>query len=87
MLTGEQIERFMSAALSKVGADDMVTPREIIRDFLTLLNILRDNEGASFDDLLKNSSAVRAMSADVPVTEDAPAKSEKKSVTIFDIEI
>lgn len=87
VLTAEQIERFMSAALAKVGADDMVTPREIIRDFLTLLNILRDNERASFDDLLKRSATASSVPTDAQSVDVAPAQTAKKSVTIFDIEI
>ncbi len=56
-LTDEQIEKFMKTALSRAGAAEMVTPREIIRDYLTLLNILRDNKSASFGDLVDKVSA------------------------------
>jgi hypothetical protein len=87
VLSTEQIEHFMSCALGKIGAEDMITPREIIRDFLTLLNILRDNPEASFEKLLKGMSNVAPeipMKESVPPKEDAPTK---KTVTIFDIEI
>lgn len=83
-----EIEEFMSCALGKVGAEDMVTPREIIRDFLTLLNILRDNGDATFSELLKGMRAAPENAAPfetnaVPSTE----ASKKKTVSIFDIDI
>ena len=51
-LTDDEIERFMKHALSRAGSEEMVTPREIIRDFLMLLNVLRDNPGTTLDSLL-----------------------------------
>ena len=88
VLSSEQIERFMSMALGKIGAEDMITPREIIRDFLTLLNILRDNPEATFDALLKGMAvaAPEQQSIDAsPMQNNGTA--QKKTVTIFDIEI
>ena len=88
VLSSEQIERFMSMALGKIGAEDMITPREIIRDFLTLLNILRDNPEATFDALLKGmaEAAPEQQSIDAaPMQNNGTA--QKKTVTIFDIEI
>ncbi len=87
-LSQTEIEAFMSCALGKVGAEDMVTPREIIRDFLTLLNILRDNPDATFEALIKGMR----QSAELPKPDDAPAEprnegTSKKTVSIFDIEI
>lgn len=46
-------ERFLSLCLSRAGADSMITPREILRDYLTVLNILMQNEAVSFDEILK----------------------------------
>ena len=51
-LAPELCEEFLRAALSRAGAEEMVTPREIIRDFLTILDILRENPGATFAGLL-----------------------------------
>ena len=87
-VTDEECERFVSAAMSRAGADEMITPREIIRDFLTLLNIMRDNKSVSFDDLMK--STVRTYETQA-VPEGAPLPFEepeqKKRVDLFDIEI
>ena len=48
----EQLTAFMDAALARLGADQMLTPREVTRDFLGLLNILHQNPDASFEALL-----------------------------------
>jgi hypothetical protein len=41
----EELAAFLELALSSPGADEFITPREISRDFLSLLNILKDGEG------------------------------------------
>ena len=80
-LTDEQIAKFMTVALSRTGASEMITPREIIRDFLTLLNILRDNSEADFDTLVgKLTFEEQGAPVEAPVT-------KKEKIDIFDIEI
>ena len=98
-LAQSELESFMTCALGKVGAEDMVTPREIIRDFLTLLNILRDNPEATFDALLRGmrtSDVSRSVADSSPRETPTEAKGEttrmqnaspKKTVTIFDLDI
>ena len=52
----------------------MLTPREILRDYMTVLNILMQNEDASFDRILKN------VVGETPVPEkSAEAGGEKPS--------
>ncbi|MBO7341924.1 MAG: ATP-binding protein [Clostridia bacterium] len=46
--------RFLEICTARAGADSMLTPREILRDYMTVLNILLQNEDASFDRILKN---------------------------------
>ncbi len=87
VLSNEEVERFMNLALSRIGAEDMITPREIIRDFLTLLNILRDNPDASFDKLLTKLSSAAPEMSDAKVVPERSEPPTKKTVTIFDIEI
>lgn len=84
-LTDEEIGRFMDQALSRTGADEMITPREIIRDYLTLLNILRDNEGATFSELLGKltfTTSNESREETLPITNKSINK-----VSLFDIEI
>lgn len=83
-VSDEQIERFLGIALAKAGAEELITPREIIRDYLTLLNILRDNEGASFDDLMGKVSF--AAEEEITQLENKSSNTTKK-ITIFDIDI
>ena len=85
MLTDEEISDFMKQALSRTGADEMITPREIIRDYLTLLNILRDNKDASFAELIGKLKFTRVTDTD---TEVAPSpRGTANKVNLFDIEI
>ena len=74
-LTDAEIEVFLGRALSKAGSAEMVTPREIIRDYLTLLNILRDNAGATFEDLMSNITFRPAEDADEEPARPAEGKS------------
>jgi hypothetical protein len=42
-ITDEEISAFMEEMFNKPGAAEFLTPREVIRDFLNILNILRQN--------------------------------------------
>lgn len=52
LLSEAELKEFLSFSLSRAGASELLTPREMIRDFMTLLQILSENEGASFEVLL-----------------------------------
>ena len=84
-VTDEQIEVFLNGALDKAGAEELITPREIIRDYLTLLNILRDNEGASFDELVAKISLTPT--EEEPKPREVKTTTATKKITIFDIDI
>lgn len=49
----EEITAFMELALSAPGAAEFITPREITRDYIGLLNILRDEGDADFYELIR----------------------------------
>lgn len=85
-VTDEQIEVFLNGALDKAGAEELITPREIIRDYLTLLNILRDNKGAKFEDLMKDITLTPAQPTESTPRETKTTPATKK-ITIFDIDI
>lgn len=42
-ITDEEISSFMEEIFNKPGAAEFLTPREVIRDFLNILNIIRQN--------------------------------------------
>lgn len=52
ILTEEDLARFIRIEYSRIGADSHITPREIIRDFIELLNIICQNPGVSPGELL-----------------------------------
>ena len=47
-----QLAAFMTDVASRIGADTLLTPREVIRDFIGLLNVLRQNPGTDFASLV-----------------------------------
>lgn len=51
-VTQENIVAFMQEALNRIGADELLTPREIIRDFVSVLNLMEQNPGKKFEDFL-----------------------------------
>jgi hypothetical protein len=50
--TQEHITRYMEGQLNRPGATEFLTPRQVIREFLQILNIARQNSQASVDGLL-----------------------------------
>jgi hypothetical protein len=50
--TEQQIIRFMEGHLNRPGAEEYLTPREVIRDFLQLLSLERQNPDTTIDTLL-----------------------------------
>lgn len=58
-LSDEDLLSFMQIVANRLGADELLTPREVIRDFIGILNYITQNPGASFlsligaDDLFK----------------------------------
>ena len=44
-VTAGDIQAFMEEMFNKPGASEFLTPREVIRDFLNILSLLRQNPG------------------------------------------
>ena len=64
-LTETQLVSFLKAEFGRVGADTHLTPREVIRDFIELLDILCQNPDADVDALLKTDAFSGAVAAPV----------------------
>lgn len=62
-LTEEKLVSFLKVEFGRVGADTHLTPREVIRDFIELLDIVCQNPGADVDALLKTDAFSGAVSA------------------------
>jgi hypothetical protein len=91
---------FLRTSLARAGAEELATPREIIRDYLNLLNILRENPSLSFEELMGSHAAQSAPSEEKQAphitsysesdTDKEPStvkKTEKRIITLNDIDI
>ena len=55
-LTGDDLVYFLTVEYNRVGAASHITPREIIRDFIELINILYQNPQKSLAEILGDNS-------------------------------
>lgn len=89
VLTPEQMQAFLSHELSRVGSSEMVTPREIIRDFLSLCAILHAHPEADFHTLVRQVSVSVADGDEVhpaPIEETVfPKNKAGQKITLSDI--
>ena len=62
-ISDEELMAFMQIVANRLGADELLTPREVLRDFASILNFIHQNPGCSFvsmiggEDFLKRSPA------------------------------
>ena len=78
-ITEEETADFLRICLARAGAAELVTPREMLRDYMAVLNILMQNENISFTDIMKRFG-----------TDDGQGKAEqakKPAVTLADIDL
>lgn len=87
----EEMVTFLRAELARAGAEELVTPREIIRDYLSMLHILHENPALSFADVMGKRARggegePREAGAAVPESV-TPAQGEKKNgFTLADLD-
>ena len=62
-LTEDQLVTFLKVEFGRVGADTHLTPREVIRDFIELLDIVCQNPGTDVDALLRSDAFAGAVAA------------------------
>ena len=55
-LTTEDLAEFIRIEYGRIGADQNITPREVIRDFIELLDLLYQNPGTGIASLLESDS-------------------------------
>lgn len=58
-ITADERLQFLNICLSRAGADSMITPREMLRDYMTVLNILMQNPNAHFADIVGTAVTLR----------------------------
>ncbi|MBD2385391.1 ATP-binding protein [Cylindrospermum sp. FACHB-282] len=56
ILTNHQLKDFIQEIVNRLGAAALLTPGEIVRDFMSLLNILHQNPEIAFGDLIHGSN-------------------------------
>ncbi len=54
-ITEDEMVKFLEISLSRAGADQLITPREMLRDYMTVLNILMQNESVSFEQVISKA--------------------------------
>lgn len=69
-ITSEDIQLFMEELFNRPGANEFLTPREVIRDFLNILSILRQHPGMDKAKLF----------ADVEVTDERPVEEDLENI-------
>ncbi len=75
IISDENKLKFLNICLSKQIGNSMITPREILRDYMTVLNILIQNPEVSFDEIV--ADAVTLETEDD--SDDAESASERKN--------
>lgn len=75
---------FLSFMLERAGADSLITPREIIRDYIAVLLILLQNRDATFKEVIEKKQTRE--SDDNEKTSTAPPSSASNTYTAEDIE-
>ena len=63
-VTDAELVAFMEEVLNQLGAGEFLTPRDVIRDLVSVLNLLQQNPDRSFSDIVAGG-AFRATSSDV----------------------
>ncbi len=77
----EEMAQFLMLSLERAGADSLITPREIIRDYIAILSILLQNKDATFEEIVKSKKTNES--------ENAPKEkhvAQKTAYTLEDIE-
>ena len=77
----QQLE-FLNLCLSRAGADSMITPREMLRDYMTVLGILMQNPAVSFEQVVGSAVTLkRAGDEDESAADGAwsPTEAERSS--------
>ena len=68
-LSQEELTSFIKLEYSRIGADQNITPREVIRDFIELLDLTYQNPGLSLQQLIESDGFTYAKSE--AVSDDA----------------
>ena len=90
-VSAEDRLKFLNICLARAGADSMITPREMLRDYMTVLNILMQNPTAQFSDIVGKTVTLSHADDDdddAPMESSAPSSpsANQRKYTAADIE-
>lgn len=54
-VTTREFKEFLEEIVNRLGAEALLTPGEIVRDFVSVLNILQQNPEISFSEIIHGS--------------------------------
>lgn len=74
VIPDEHLVEFMNEVLGRLGASDFLTPRDVTRDFVSVLDLLRQNPGETFLGLVKGPDFV-------PLRTDVLAEARREEET------
>ena len=81
-ITEEQMVQFLQICLGRAGADSMITPREMLRDYMTVLNILMQNPEASFEQVVGSAVTLKTeQDEDTPADGGTPTNGTTSGTT------
>lgn len=75
----KQLVAFMESAASRLGAEQLLTPREVTRDFIPVLNLLLQNPELTYEKL------AAAGNAQIHATDTDPDALEDDRFALFDV--
>ena len=78
-LTTEDLQTFMQEIVNRLGAEKLLTPREVVRDFISVLNILQQNPDVTFGELIQGPDF---QPASVPHDSDVDPEAEFAEFTL-----
>ena len=85
-ISREQMIKFLQICLARAGADSMITPREMLRDYMTVLNILMQNPDAAFEDVIGSAVTLKTDN-DIDTPTEETSKQDKQQFSIDEIDI
>ena len=66
----EKLKVYLTAVLNNSLSSELITPREITRDLISLLDTLKQNPEVSFNDLVRGRNVKGAIDTDDDIIED-----------------
>lgn len=83
-LTDDQLVQFIKTEFERVGASTHITPREVIRDFIELLDIMYQNPDAQMDELLASEAFTSAIASDASNSVSVAAEASDRQENFFE---